>query len=136
VAVNRGSPLAGRTAGELARDFHLALLARGRTAEDWETATGDLRIGEGDHLMVGGPMIEVLRLAVRDHTIFGRPRRIVRPSGLHRQMRRPAATLLPDQAAILGGMLVVTAVVFGVTLGLDPVHAVYHPDHGVRGVHP
>jgi Trk K+ transport system NAD-binding subunit len=78
VAVNRGSPLAGRTAEELERDFHLALLARGRTAEDWETATGDLRIGQGDHL-------------------------IVRPSGLHRRMRRPAATLLPALAAILGG---------------------------------
>lgn len=120
VVVNPGSPLAGRTTEELERDFHLALLARGS-----EPAQPGQRTAAGDLLVVGGPMIEVLRLAVRDHTIFGRPRS--KRSAVRRPRRRTPRrrTLLPQAAAALGAMLVILAVVFAVTLDLEPIDALY-----------
>jgi Trk K+ transport system NAD-binding subunit len=72
VNVNRGSPIAGETVGRLESDYHLALLARSVTGGRWEPAVGRERIAEGDQIMVGGPMIDVLRLAIRAHTLFGR----------------------------------------------------------------
>jgi Trk K+ transport system NAD-binding subunit len=127
ITVHPGSPLAGRTTGDLETNFHLALLALGDSDGSWDAATGPERIGEGDQVMLGGPMVEVLRLAVRDHTIFGRtrsrrPPRARRPP---RSMRRRGATLLPVMAAVLAGMLLVMAVVFAVALRLDPIHAAY-----------
>ena len=127
VTVNPGSPLAGRSTSDLEADFHLALLARGDSDGGWESATEHERIGQGDQVMLGGPMIEVLRLAVRDHTISGRPRsrRAARTPRPPRAMRRRRATLLPAVGAVLAGMLLAMAVVFGVALGLDPIHAAY-----------
>jgi Trk K+ transport system NAD-binding subunit len=129
VGVNPGSPLGGRSADALEREFHLALLAQGTPEGTWEAATGSERIAEGDEVLVGGPMIEVLRLAVRDHTIFGRPkagRRRRRRTPWARGSRRPRpATLLPAVGAVLAGLLVAMAVVFGVAFDLDPIHAAY-----------
>jgi Trk K+ transport system NAD-binding subunit len=129
VEVNPGSPLAGRSTDDLEREFHLALVARGTPEGMWDPATGGERIGEGNEVIVGGPMIEVLRLAVRDHTIFGRPRtkhrRRRRTERAATPVRSRTATLLPAMAAILAALLVAMAVAFGVAFDLDPVHAAY-----------
>jgi Trk K+ transport system NAD-binding subunit len=133
VVVNRGSPIAGDTTAELERDFQLALLARRGSVGSWQPAVGRERIAVGDQIMVGGPMIEVLRMAVRDHTQFGRRtermRRAVRirlPRGARgRPSPRRRETLLPLAAAILGVFLLVSLLVFAIARGLNPIEAAY-----------
>jgi Trk K+ transport system NAD-binding subunit len=129
VSVNRGSPLAGETTDELERDFHLSLLARAADDSDWQAATGGERISQGDRIMVGGPMMDVLRLAVRDQTLAG-PRRVPeRPTRRRRRAprapRRRSTTLLPAMAAALAVLMLAAVVVFGVAHDLDPIEALY-----------
>jgi len=126
VTVNRGSPLAGETTDELERDFSVSLLAR--TGErDWEPATGGERIREGDEIMVGGPIMDVLRLAVRDHTMYGRPpaRRVRRERRRPEEPRHRSATLLPVMGAALAVLMLAAVIVFAITLGLGPIEALY-----------
>jgi Trk K+ transport system NAD-binding subunit len=130
VVVNRGSPIAGETTAELESDYQLVLLARSGRDGSWEPAVGRERIAEGDQIMVGGPMIEVLRMAVRDHTLFGRRTERMRRAVRSRRPRgRPALrrreTLLPVAAAILGVVLLVSALVFAFSRGLNPIEAAY-----------
>jgi Trk K+ transport system NAD-binding subunit len=129
VVVNRGSPLAGETTDELERDFNLSLLARAAGDADWTAATGGERVVEGDRIMVGGPMMDVLRLAVRDQTLAG-PRRVSERRSERRRRgsrspRRRSSTLLPAMAAALAVLLLGAVVVFGVTLELGPLEALY-----------
>ncbi|MGH2674271.1 MAG: NAD-binding protein [Actinomycetota bacterium] len=128
VTVNPGSPVAGESTAELERDFHLALLARAGPAGEWDPTTGGERIREGDQIMVGGPITDVLRLAVRDQTMFGerRParwRRTDRPA--RRGPRRRAATLLPAMGSALAVLMLAAIIVFGIARGLAPIDAVY-----------
>jgi Trk K+ transport system NAD-binding subunit len=130
VVVNPDSPLAGRSTDQLEEGFHLALLARAGPDGRWEPTRGPERIGGDDQIVVGGPMIEVLRLAVRDHTMFGRGMGNIRRrvATLWRgPVERPVRpqTLLPLAAAVLGAVLLVAVVVFGATRGLDPIEALY-----------
>jgi Trk K+ transport system NAD-binding subunit len=125
VRVNPGSPLAGESADDLERDFDLSLLARS-AGTTWGPVRGGDRVAEGDRILVGGPMRDVLRLAVRDHTLFGprgRMRRALRRGP--RRPRRRGATLLPRAAAALGALLVLAGAVFALTQGLPPIEAAY-----------
>jgi Trk K+ transport system NAD-binding subunit len=130
VTVNPGSPLAGETTDELERDFHLALLARAGREGTWEPAIGGERVAAGDQLMVGGPMMEVLRLAVRDQTLLGARRPGARRPGRSRRRpveepRRKAPTLLPVMAGVLVVFMLVSVAIFAAARGLSPIDALY-----------
>ncbi len=132
IVVNEGSPLVGATTDDLEGRFHLSLLARAGRDDGWEPATGAERVAAGDRILVGGPIAEVLDLAVRDHAVFsGR----ARPSG--RSRREPArgagrerrselrSTLLPVAAVVLAVLLLAAGLTFAVALGLGPLEAAY-----------
>lgn len=132
VTVNTGSPLAGESTEAVERDFHLSVLARAGQEGRWEPSTGGERVSAGDQIMVGGPMMDVLRMAVRDQTLLGprRPgrRRSRRPRRERRRTRAPrrrAPTLLPAMAAVLAVVMLVSVVIFSVARGLNPVDALY-----------
>jgi Trk K+ transport system NAD-binding subunit len=131
VTVNAGSPLARESTEAIEGEFHLSLLARAGRDGRWQPAIGGERVDEGEQIVVGGPMMDVLRLAVRDQTMLGagRPggRRFRRPRRRRRseEPRRRAPTLLPAMAAVLAVVMLVSVVIFSVARGLNPVEALY-----------
>ena len=132
VAVNADSPLVGTTTDDLERRFHVSLLAGAPSGEGWRPATGAERVAAGDRILVGGPIADVLGLAVRDHPTFSGRRQAARPSSRPGGLRLPSqrrselrSTLLPVAAGLLGVILLVAGVTFAATLGLDPLEAAY-----------
>jgi Trk K+ transport system NAD-binding subunit len=128
VVVNEGSPLVGATTDDLEARFHVSLLAR--AGETWEPATGEERVSAGDRILVGGPISDVLALAVRDHPIFsGRATRPTRPGSrqVSEEGRRSEvrSTLLPVAAGLLAVLLVAAWATFALALDLGPFEAAY-----------
>jgi Trk K+ transport system NAD-binding subunit len=136
VVVNRGSPMDGRSVHEVERRYGVTVLAH-RVPDGWRTAAPDERLDPDEEVLLGGPLMSVLRLALEDSAVFhrhlGAPhRRRRRPTAEERRKMRErrratrAATLLPTVGLILLGFLVTSVVAFGIVLGLDPVEALYH----------
>ncbi|MBV9852706.1 MAG: potassium channel family protein, partial [Armatimonadetes bacterium] len=135
LTVRPGSPLAGRTTGEVKARHGCATLARSRDGADWRPVcgAGDAEpLAEGEHILVGGPLTHVLRLIClnvgwlregkrrpRTSKTAGGPERNVRP------MRPRHATLLPYIAAALASLLILSVGVFAWALHLRWVDAVY-----------
>lgn len=129
--VRAGSPTAGSTAAQLKADHGCAVLAVREPEGRWEPGSGERRIPPGGEVLVGGPLLRVLRLASLNGGPFGR-----RP-GRARHARPPRAqagrralaslrgTFLPAAALVLTALLVLTILVFGVALELNPVEALY-----------
>ncbi len=126
--VHAHSPLEGCSADEVKADT-LCAVAAVRRSGSWGPAAsvhGDLR--EGDQVLVGGRLGDVLRLALRNdtaaeeeaHRARAAGRRLARRRGGDdgpRPRRRP--TLLPISLAIFTVIFLVTAIVNGVVFGLD-----------------
>ncbi|MFN8038327.1 MAG: NAD-binding protein [Acidimicrobiales bacterium] len=127
--VHAHSPLEGCSADEVKADTLCAVAAvrRGGSWVPAAAAHGDLR--EGDQVLVGGRLGDVLRLALRNDTAAEeeahRARSAGRRLGRHRggrsddgpRPRRP--TLLPISLAVFTVIFLVTAIVNGVVFGLD-----------------
>jgi Trk K+ transport system NAD-binding subunit len=127
LTIRAGSPLVGKSAGELREQLHCALLARAGTDGVWVTAGGDPeRVTAGTQMLVGGVLADVLRLA----QLSSVPRA---PAGARAAPRRPRfgregrvrVTWLPRVAAALVVLLALAVVVFGEALRLHPIDALY-----------
>lgn len=133
IDVPDGSPLVGLSPLELQRRFGCALLGHGGAGEDWQPTTGDEhRLRPGDVALVGGPAQRVLELTRRAGPPTSPPRRGRSPRrsrprratrGGLRWVREP--TMLPIATIGFAVLLVVTMLVFGLTLHLNPVDALY-----------
>lgn len=121
------SPLEGCSADEVKADTLCAVAAvrRGGSWVPAAAAQGDLR--EGDQVLVGGRLGDVLRLALRNDTAAEEEARRARAVGRRarrrqdddgpRPLRRP--TLLPISLAVFTVIFLITAIVNGVVFGLD-----------------
>lgn len=133
IDVSEGSPLVDLSPLELQRRFGCALLGHGGTGEAWQPTTGDdHRLRPGDVALVGGPAQRVLELTRRAGPPTSPPRRSRAPrrtparrgvGGALRWAREP--TMLPIATIGFAVLLVVTMLVFGLTLHLNPVDALY-----------
>jgi Trk K+ transport system NAD-binding subunit len=134
LTLGQGSRLAGQSASAVEREYGVAVLARRPRGGTWARTRGPERLGSGDDVLTGGPLNGILRLAMADSRLFPRLRGVPRPPlkrvdrKQRRERRRAArtATLLPTVGVALAVFLVATVLTFGVTLGLNPLEAVYH----------
>ncbi|HEX9823941.1 MAG TPA: NAD(P)-binding protein [Actinomycetota bacterium] len=128
--VSPGSPLEGRSPAEVKREHACAVVARADRDGAWLPVTADDRpLHPGDQVLVGGRLLDVLRLALRnrDATITRATSHPVphhRATPRRRRLRAPT-TLLPMAALVLGLWLLATVAVFAVALDLNPIDAVY-----------
>jgi Trk K+ transport system NAD-binding subunit len=127
LGVRPGSPLAGRTAQEIKQQFHCALVAHAGPDGRWERAAGDdQRVQEGEQILVGGRLLDVLELARRNSPLFerapsasrGRHERSVRSTPAH-------VTFLPGLAVGLSLVLLLAVAIFMTALHLPLVDALY-----------
>jgi Trk K+ transport system NAD-binding subunit len=123
------SPIAGKTAADLKTEFGCALVGHQGEGDTWHPAEGDRhRIGPGEEIVLGGPVLNVLRAARANHKSkkAGGPARPV----ARRQRKRPAglgfsSTLLPVAVIGTAALLLITALVFAIALDLGPVDALF-----------
>ena len=130
LTVEPGSPLDGATAAELKASFGCALVAHAPPGGAWEPAAGDRhRLSAGERVVIGGLSPKVLRTARANS--WGQAER--RPRERSRTPRAPrlprdrtlGTSLLPAAAWGSAALLVVTMVVFGLALHLNPVDALF-----------
>lgn len=121
------SPLIGLSAGDMKAEWSCAAVARHATDGAWEPALGDqVCLEEGDKLLVGGLLLDVLRLASRNSTILSTRRRWwARRRGPRTRPSEPTTNLVLASAIALAILLVATVAVFALALDLSPVDAVY-----------
>lgn len=128
LTVTDDSPLTGHSYGQMKSDWKCAAVAHSPGRRGWEPALGDEgTIESGDELLVGGLLVDVLRLALRNSAILrGRPG--VR---LRLRLRRPRSSsptstnLVPAATVALIVLLALTAGVFALALDTSPADAVY-----------
>jgi Trk K+ transport system NAD-binding subunit len=139
--VTPGSPAAGKSPGEIKAEFGCAVIATGPSADAMEvpSAASAPPVAEGDAMLIGGPLLNVLGLALRNSGRFSKPRpgsaarrprtpRSPKPRRLARRgrgLRVPGQTLLPIAALILALWVVMTVVVFAIALHQNPIDALY-----------
>lgn len=122
------SPLVGLTAGAMKEQWSCAAVAHEGAEGPWHPVIGDgQRFVAGDRLLVGGLLLDVLRLARRNA-----PR--AAPAEQRNRGRRRVTLPGPTEgigrvvvlfALCLVALLVITAVVFAIALGLGPIDAAY-----------
>jgi Trk K+ transport system NAD-binding subunit len=121
--VHGHSPLEGRDADAVKADTRCGVVAVQRDDRWRPTSDGTGDLQEGDRVLVGGRLLDVLGLALRNDTAAaaarGRRRRdrARRAAGHGGRRRRP--TLLPVSLAVFAMVFVVTAVVDGVVFDLS-----------------
>jgi Trk K+ transport system NAD-binding subunit len=133
LTVRAGSPLIGRTAAEVKQETGCAAIARAShdAPREWRPIGLEERIGgDGDRVLAGGLLKPVLALAMWNGGVAdGRATRRSWRSTLRRPPRTAASgrvvTLLPASAAVLVVLLLASVAVFGVTLHLGPIDAMY-----------
>ena len=132
LVVDPGSPLIGRTTAAMKQRFGCAVIARSVNADDWQPVRGDgadAEIALGDHLLIGGPLLLLLRAIFLNAGHIREGRR--QPRVARRARRGPSrrgvrhATLVPYIAAPLGVVLLLAVWVFGRALHLRLVDAIY-----------
>ncbi|MCW3061983.1 MAG: TrkA-N domain protein [Capsulimonas sp.] len=139
LVVRPGSPFIGRTTAQVKTRFGCGVLARATEANDWQPVLGDgmdAPIGEGEQILVGGPLSQVLHVICRNAGWLGdgkrrRKRRAVRPAPRTPSLQR--RTLLPAVAALLSAVLVISITVFSYALHLRPIDALYFVITTVNG---
>jgi Trk K+ transport system NAD-binding subunit len=105
-----------------------AAVARQAAGRDWAPVLGDReQLAAGDRLLVGGLLLDVLRLAQQNSPIVTSRSRWLRAAT---RVRKSVPTdgmgrLILSYALALLALFVVTAVVFAIALGLGPVDAGY-----------
>jgi Trk K+ transport system NAD-binding subunit len=127
LTVRSHSPLIGKTARELKRQFHCAVLAHADPDGPWRQADVEAdRIEIGEQVLIGGLLPDVLDLARMNSDMFDRPRRPLKRSRLRRTRLLPSTgTLLPWVGAVLMLLLAAAMVLFADALRLRPVDALY-----------
>ena len=126
-----GSPLLGRATGQIKEWYGCGVLALCRGGDDWQPVCGDGSgepLVEGEEVLVGGPLSQVLRLiCLNVGWLREGGRRSHRPAAPVRTRPRPPrhATLLPQIAAALASILILSVAVFAWTLHLRWVDAIY-----------
>ena len=126
-----GSPLSGRTTGQIKERYGCGVLARSYESDDWQPVCGDgcgEPLAEGEDVLVGGPLVQVLRLICLNVGWLregGRRPRSVGGGVRSRSHRQRHATLLPYIAATLASILLISVGVFAWALHLRWVDAVY-----------
>ncbi|MBV9851187.1 MAG: NAD-binding protein, partial [Armatimonadetes bacterium] len=131
LTVRPGSPLAGKTTGQIKVRYGCGVLARAPGGDDWQPVCGEGSaepLAEEEQALIGGPLMHVLRLICLNvgwlHEGKRRPRRRDAPAPAARPRRRHA-TLLPYIAAALASVLVLSVGVFAWALHLRWVDAIY-----------
>jgi Trk K+ transport system NAD-binding subunit len=126
-----GSPILARTAAEVKRETGCAVLANTTATDGWQPIGLEGRLETpGEKILVGGPLILALRLAIRNGGVPKGNRTRRWPSFRNGAEERSgprlrAATLLPVAAAVLAALLSSTVVVFAIALHKDPIDAAY-----------
>ena len=127
VTVSVDSPLVGLTFGGMKREWGCAAVARRRPDAAWQHARGDADvIAAGDELVVGGLLLDVLRLALQDNPILADPpRRNRRRLTTWRTRVQRTPTMVTAAAIALIVLLALTVGVFAWALDLGPTDALY-----------
>jgi Trk K+ transport system NAD-binding subunit len=130
VVLREGSPLVDRTAAEVKATWGCAVAALADAQGAWRPIGLSERLGgPGTQALIGGPLHQVLSLALANGRTFAEPsRRRLRgvfPSRGPRADRPRGATLLPLMAVFLLAFLLAAVVVFMVTLHKSPIDALY-----------
>jgi Trk K+ transport system NAD-binding subunit len=127
LTVRPGSPLAGRSAGELKQQFHCAVIAHAGPDGVWRQAGGDTeRIEAGEQTLIGGRLRDVLDLARQNSGRLDGPRpRRAKRAGWRAKKSFSSNTLLPWVGAGLTLLLVASMVLFSAALDLRPIDAFY-----------
>jgi len=136
LTVRPDSPLVGKTTAQIKSRFGCAILARDAPNDGrvlWRPIRGegdaDGPLAEGEGVLVGGPLSDVLRLTLRnaDWLREGRRRRpLRRHAGPHPHPSAPRRpTLLPYITAGLLALLVFSIAIFGRALHLRFIDALY-----------
>jgi len=127
LTVSPDSPLVGKSFGEMKREWGCAAVARRRPGGAWEHARGDTEvIGAGDELVVGGLLLDVLRLALQDNpALADPPRRPRQRLEAWRARARRTPTMVTAAAIALIVLLALTIGVFAYALDVGPADAVY-----------
>lgn len=127
LTVGPNSPLVAQSFGNMKRDWGCAAVAQRQAGQAWEHARGDEGvIGAGDDLLVGGLLLDVLRLALRDSPRPDTPepgarRRIAR----WRDRARRTPTLVTAATIALIVLLALTVGVFAYALDVGLADALY-----------
>ncbi len=127
LTVSANSPLVGQSFGEMKREWGCAAVARRPPGGQWAHAQGDADvIGAGDQLLVGGLLLDVLRLALQDNPVVDDgPRRSQRRLSRWRTRLQRTPTMVTAAAVALIVLLALTVGVFAYALDVGPVDALY-----------
>ncbi len=127
VTVSANSPLVGLTFGEMKREWGCAAVARRQPEGAWKYARGDADvIAAGDELLIGGLLLDVLRLALQDNPVLTDPARRSRRRLLNWRARvQRTPTMVMAAAVALIVLLALTVGVFAYALDLGPTDALY-----------
>jgi Trk K+ transport system NAD-binding subunit len=127
LTLREGSPLLGLTVGQMKAHWACAAVARAPRGGSWEPARGDGDVlTSGDRILVGGLLLDVLRLAMGNSTIVSRQRGWRELRRLPRLARQePATTLVAVAGLALAALLLMTGIVFALALDLSPIDAMY-----------
>ena len=118
VTVRSGSPLVGMTARELKREFGCAVVAGN------DVGVLERSIVEGDQILVGAPLLHVLRLVLRNSRP-GPRLRAPRASIVSGPSASPRATLLPAAVVALFAVLTLATIVFALERDIGLVESIY-----------
>jgi Trk K+ transport system NAD-binding subunit len=121
-----GSPLAGLTPAEMKLRSSCAAVARAGGDGVWQPARGDRgRLEEGDEILVGGLLVDVLALALHNSPLRAPEARRRGRGRIRGRRTETASSLVPAAVAALVALLAVTIGVFAIALDLGPADAVY-----------
>jgi Trk K+ transport system NAD-binding subunit len=127
LAVSDDSPVVGRSFGEMKQEWKCAAVAHASGGRGWQPALGDASaIAAGDQLLVGGLLVDVLRLALRNSTVLRTtPLTRRRPRRRSRATSPTSTNLVPAVTVALVILLALTAGVFAWALDTGPADAIY-----------
>jgi Trk K+ transport system NAD-binding subunit len=121
------SPLLGLTSAETSAQYSCAAVARASSGGAWQAVQGEGdRLAEGDQVLIGGLLLDVLGLAVRNSEAMTRQQvSPKKPKSLRHITRKASKNLVPASIAALVLLVALTSIVFAIALELEPIDAVY-----------
>jgi Trk K+ transport system NAD-binding subunit len=129
LSVAPGSPLAGLSPPEVKSAFGCAVFAWAGPDGAWRPVVGSGgTVPEGGAVMVGGPLLPVLRLArlnAEEAGVTPARRKARLPRRERHRRRRRRSSLVPLTAAALVAVLITAVIVYAVALHIGPIDAVY-----------
>lgn len=130
LTVGTKGPVVGHPPSRVAAESGATVVARRRSGERWTTVTDDGPLDAGDEVLVGGHLVDVLRLALANDPLPAPPPRRRRAEEtlaerIQRRKDRFTQTLLPATIVLLILFIVAASMYFGAIEDLGAMDAVY-----------